>query len=192
MDRSLPKIENVVANAKLDLPKRLLPLNFSQLAHRLPNVKFDPRTSPILPFNVRVLGLVAGGILHSTGSINICGSKSKLMAKKAIKIMARKIGRIYGLEYLHVLNFRVTNVVAHMKVDAPIHIYELLCKHKNSKTLEYDPETNSWVKYKHPSTPSFTAFLFPSGKINLFGIKNEANVGVCQMIIQEMITDCIG
>jgi len=192
VDLLKPKVTSVVANASIDIQKAtgLKKLDFSVLAHKMEKVVYNGRQCTLLRFNVKALhhDKEMGGILHSNGNLNICGGLSMLMCREGMKKFTRRLGAALGVVgCLTINNFRVTNVVATMRLPRSIDVRIFKNKHKSMAEIN---DSFAGIKYKCEN-PHFTAMVFATGKVNLMGCRSVDDMPAISSKVQELTEDCL-
>ena len=166
MAKTKPIIEivNVVASAVLDQK-----LDLYEIQKKFPDVEYNPDQFPGAVFRLRVPKTAT--LLFSTGKMVCTGSKSAVMANKAVKIVVQKL-RKEKIKIKKEAVVTIQNIVSSINLGGKIHL------EKTARTLPrsmYEPEQFPGVIHRMVD-PKTVILLFASGKLVCTGAKTEQDV----------------
>lgn len=157
-----PRVQNIMCT--VDLGTRL---NLHHITTHCYNVEYQPaKFNPVVmrlrkPFKFTTL-------IFTSGKIVLTGVKSEEDAKKAARIVARKIQKLgFRVKFR---NFLITNIVASANLGFNPRFTNFY--NKNKKFVDYEPELFPGLVYR----AGVTVIVFKSGKVILTNAKTRQQI----------------
>lgn len=166
MTRTKPvvSVENVVASASVDQR-----IDLNEITLTFPDVEYHPDQFPGLVFRLKAPKTAI--LIFSSGKMVCTGSKSELMAQKAISTVIQSLrkGRI---AIKNDATVDVQNIVASINLGGRIHLEQAA---RSLPRSMYEPEQFSGLIHR-TLDPRTVILLFSSGKLVCTGAKKEPDV----------------
>jgi len=164
LSRPIIEIVNVVASATIDQR-----LDLYDIQKKFPGVEYNPEQFPGAVF--RIENPKASTLLFSTGKMVCTGSKSSVLAVKAVNTVVKEL-RKGGIKIKKDAVVTVQNIVSSINLGGRVHL-ELA-----ARTLPrsmYEPEQFPGVIHRMLD-PKTVILIFASGKLVCTGAKTEKDV----------------
>jgi len=157
-------IENVVASATIDQK-----LDLKDIQKKFPDTEWHPEQFPGLVFRLKVPRTAT--LIFRTGKMVCTGSKSEVIARKAVKTVVQKL-RKGGIKVKKDATVTIQNIVASINLGGKIHLEQA------ARTLPrsmYEPEQFPGLIHRMLD-PKTVILLFSTGKLVCTGAKKEQDV----------------
>jgi len=162
--KPLISIENVVASATIDQK-----LDLKDIQKKFPDTEWHPEQFPGLVFRLKVPRTAT--LIFRTGKMVCTGSKSEVIARKAVKTVVQKL-RKGGIKVKKDATVTIQNIVASINLGGKIHLEQA------ARTLPrsmYEPEQFPGLIHRMLD-PKTVILLFSTGKLVCTGAKKEKDV----------------
>jgi len=157
-------IENVVASATIDQK-----LDLKDIQKKFPDTEWHPEQFPGLVFRLKTPRTAT--LIFRTGKMVCTGSKSEVIARKAVKTVVQKL-RKGGIKVKKDAIVTIQNIVASINLGGKIHLEQA------ARTLPrsmYEPEQFPGLIHRMLD-PKTVILLFSTGKLVCTGAKKEKDV----------------
>jgi transcription initiation factor TFIID TATA-box-binding protein len=166
MPQSKPVINivNVVASATIDQK-----LDLKDITEKFPHVEWNPELFPGAVF--RLKDPKTATLLFSTGKMVCTGSKSEVLARKAVKKVVREL-RKGKIKIKNEATVTIQNIVSSINLGGRVYLEQA------ARTLPrsmYEPEQFPGLIHRMLD-PKTVILVFSSGKLVCAGAKNEKDV----------------
>jgi len=164
LSKPIIEIVNVVASATIDQK-----LDLYDIQKKFPSVEYNPEQFPGAVF--RIKNPKASTLLFSTGKMVCTGSKSSVLAVKAVNTVVKEL-RKGGIKIKKDAVVTVQNIVSSINLGGRVHL------EKAARTLPrsmYEPEQFPGVIHRMLD-PKTVILIFASGKLVCTGAKTEKDV----------------
>lgn len=162
--KPMVSIENVVASATIDQK-----LDLHEIQKKFPKVEYNPEQFPGAVF--RLAKPKTATLLFRTGKMVCTGSKSSVMAKKAVDTVVEKL-RAGKVKIKKNATVTVQNMVASVNLGGRIHLEQAA---RTVPRSMYEPEQFPGLIHRMVD-PKTVILIFSSGKLVCTGGKTEEDV----------------
>ena len=157
-------VENVVASASVDQK-----MDLNEITRLFPDVEYHPDQFPGLVFRIRSPRTAT--LIFTSGKMVCTGSKSELLARKAVKAVVRQL-RKGGISVKKDATVEIQNIVASINLGGKIHLEQAA---RSLPRSMYEPEQFPGLIHR-TLDPKTVILVFSSGKLVCTGAKREPDV----------------